>query len=176
MAEEESEIVETELLDCLRQLSDSKASASYREFQLLIDRAGREISLTGWNEVVTLVSDHCAHWQTQWLFSPSLSPDTRAAEESDGWRRVYAACSGILIDRSPHLRETIDRLHRLRCLDHAIQRRMQLSGGRIAERSYTALLSHAAILVGRVGLTRLAEHLYAMALYPKGTVGRAGSR
>jgi len=161
------------LLASLRQFSVSNAVIPHADFQRLVDRENREMPLTEWNEVVSFASDQCAKWQVRWLFSPAASPDTRAADELEKWRQAYVAYVEPLVERSPDVREPLEREHRLRALQSALGRRLEESKGRPLDRSLSALLSKAAILLGRAGMRSVAARLYTTALYPKGTVGRA---
>ena len=174
MVEETTEGGDAGLLASLRQLSVSNAAITHAEFQRMVDREDRELALTEWHEVVTFASDQCAQWQVRWLFSPVASPDTRAAEELDRWRRAYVGYVEPFVERAPNVREPLEREHRLRAAQRALGRRLEESKGRPLDRWLSALLSKAAILLGRAGMRGVAGRLYATALYPKGTVGRAG--
>src|SRR2546425_9657996 len=93
------------LLSSLRHLSASKATVSNADFQQLLECQNHEMPLADWREVALFASDQCPQWQTQWLFSPAASPDTRAAEELEGWQKTYTACLEPLIQSAPVLRE-----------------------------------------------------------------------
>lgn len=163
-------------LASLRQFSVSGAPVPHAEFQRVIDHENREMPLAEWHEVVSFASKQCAQWQVRWLFSPAASPDTRAADEVEKWRKAYAAYVELLVERVPDVREPLEREHRLRAAQCALERRLDESKGRpLSSRSLSPLLSKVAILLGRAGLRGAAGRLYATTLYPKGTVGRAGT-
>jgi hypothetical protein len=162
------------LLESLRHFSTSKAVISYREFQRLLAQENREMALRDWHEVVTFASEQFSQWQAQWLFSPSTSPDTQAFEELEGWRQMYDGCLEPLIKHAPNVREGIGREHRLRSLRCTIERRIEKNQGRPFDRYLSSLLGKGAILLAGVGLRHAGNRLYAVALFPKGTVGRSG--
>ena len=176
MNEHLSDSPQTELFTRLRDLSSSNSRLPHMEFQRLLEATpeARELSLPHWKEVVDFASDQCARWQAQWLFSAAASPDTTAAQEFEGWRQLYATCSAALVEHVPDIREQICHKHSLTALQHALQQQLEHTKGRPIRRLCSAILSGTAILLRRVGMCHFAERLYARALYPEGTVGRAG--
>jgi hypothetical protein len=176
MNEHPSDRLQSELFTRLRDLSSSNSCLPHGEFQRLLDASpeGRKLPLPVWKEVVDFASDQCARWQAQWLFSPAASPDTTAAQEFESWRQLYATCSAALVERVPDVKEHLGRQHSLTALQHALQLQIEHTKGRPIRRLSSAILSRTAILLRRVGMSDFAERLYARALYPEGTVGRAG--
>lgn len=152
---------------------------SHAEVQLLIElHADRQqVPLAEWYEVVSLLSDRCGRWQSRWLFSPAAHPDRTAAAELQGWRALYATCAEALLTRAPEVRARLERQHDVKALRHVLQRRVEGTDGRPGRRIVLGLLSQTAGLLSRAGLSGVATRLDSVALYPKGSVGRAlGSR
>lgn len=169
MAEEDSGLLAT-----LRRVAADGGAIPHRDFQGALDREGSNVPAAEWSEVVTFASDQCARWGTQWLLSSAASSDARAREELEAWERSYTACSELLVEQFPTVREALAKAHGLRAIGPALESRVRASEGNPFRRSFLALLSKAAILLNRVGFHRIAGSLYATALFPKGTVGRSG--
>ena len=162
---------DTGLLASVRHLSASNAVIPCAEFQRLVELDNRPFPPTEWLEVVRFASAQCAQWQVRWQFSAAASPDTQAADELEKWTHAYAGVLETLVDIVPDARESLERSHRLLAAQRALERAEK---SRPVDRFLSALLSRLAILFGRVGMNEVAGRLYTIALYPKGTIGRAG--
>jgi hypothetical protein len=161
--------------EAVRQLSASKATIPHAEFHRLLSLENREMPMDEWHKVVQFASEQCALWQVRWLYSAAAAPDLNAGDEWERWQQAYAAYLEPLVERIPNVQEPLEREHGLRAAQCALGRRFDGTKGRPLSRSWSAVLSAASILLRRAGMSSVAGRLYAASLYPKGTVGRAGS-
>jgi len=160
---------EADLLEKVRRLSARATEIPYGDLEHLLRGEWKQLPVKGWAEIVTLASDQAARWLTLWLFSPAERPDRRAAEENKRWEAAYVAYSKALFEKVPAVRDDINKQHKLLVAQHAVSRRLAQHKGHFPP----GILSQAAIWCGRIGLERLSSNLYARALYPKGSIGRA---
>jgi hypothetical protein len=72
----------------------------------------------------------------------------------------------------PDVREPIEEVHRLTVLKHSIARRAHYNRNKPLQRLVATVLSAAGIGLNKLGLKTIAQYLYEMSLYPKGTIGR----
>jgi hypothetical protein len=165
----------------VRRLRASDKDVSSREFAKLRFPFPTN-ALTGreWTEVVDFVSDQYARWSARFQFSRAAKPDFEAKKEMDAWEQFYTTFLDVLFEQVlpeqvPKLRELMNDVHVKFGVKHLIQRRVRDNEGKPFQRVVSLLFSRAGILANRVGVGPLGRRLYAVGLYPKGTVGRKGS-
>jgi len=161
--------------DTVQRLSAAHEAIPHAEFHGLLSLEHREMPMDEWHKVVQFASGQCALWQVRWLASPAASPDRHAGEESGRWQQAYVTYLAPLLARIPNIQEPLEREHGLRLAQCALARRFEETRGRPLSRLSSALLSAAAIVLERVGLSSVAARLRTASLYPRGTAGRAGS-
>ena len=152
-------------------MSASQVELPCRDFERLLRSDSQDTPAADWSEVVSLASEQVARWNARLMFSPATSPDGEAAKELKLWEAAYAITSDALVEQVPGVRAAISERHQLRRAMLITERRLKHGQGQ----RLPGLLSAAAHLANRVGLRHLAQRLMCRALYPKGSVGRAGS-
>lgn len=152
-------------------LSQGDGTLGYGEFQRALDETeDADMTLADWNDVMTLAEEQRVRWQVQYLFSPALAPDATASDELRHWKALYDKCFEVLVEHRSHLRDNLDDGLRLQLLRRSAERSQ-------AERGFTrpwwVLVATIARFLSRLGLKSVGLRLMTMAIYPRGTVGRA---
>ena len=67
----------------------------------------------GLNLVISFdgVSTSCPLWESEWMFSPSKSPQLTAKEESEQWSKLWETWFESLSELIPAVKEDFERLH-----------------------------------------------------------------
>jgi hypothetical protein len=146
------------------------APMRHREFEDLL-RSTPSVTAQEFAEIVKFAADQEGQWLARWSLSPATAPDDTARVEYLGWHQLWESCLEELVEQveKPELRDALDRHRRLAALQHAAASRLTSPA---FQRVWNGFLSTLAIGLGRVGIDGPARTLYAMALYPAGSVGR----
>lgn len=164
----------TTLLKRTEAILEGGKGVSSAVFLDLLREAPKEVSPSDLNKVVTMASEQIGYWEAEYLYSPADSPYEAAAAESRGWEQVWTACSEALANCVPDVRDSLNRQQNMVVLSHHLRRRVEYNRTRPLQRFTCFVASHASFALKRIGLTSLAQTLYAYALWPAGTVGRRG--
>lgn len=162
-----------ELLSDLRSLASPKSGVTFEHFEQLRHEASeRTMTPAQLHELINFVSDQVGMWQAKWFFSLSNSPNTAAKTESEQWEQLWRVCSNILSEQVPDLGEQIERRHRLNLLRHHMAQRVAYNNRKPFEKLIAVSVAKMAMALNTLGVHGIANHLYMLALYPKGTIGR----
>ena len=106
------------------------------------------------------------------MFSPSKSPQLTAKEESEQWSKLWETWFESLSELIPAVKEDFERLHSDIVLKFHLSKRLDYNKGKPLTKLFCDYISKIAITFNKLGIHGLSTHLYKLALYPKGTVGR----
>jgi hypothetical protein len=164
-----------EILSHLQALATGNSGVPFEQFDQLRKRTS-EATMTPseLNQLVNFASDQVGIWQSEWVFSSSDFPDTSAKAESEQWEKLWEVSSNMLIEQVPEIKEQNDQKHQLNILRCHMSQRLLYNNKKPFNKLISVCLSKISIALNNVGLKGIANHLYILALYPKGTVGRAG--
>jgi len=161
------------LLARLELLAKQSKGVSCQDFERLIKEDGNSsISVSELHKVFDFACDHFGFWEAEWSFSFADSPDNVAKMEREGWEILCHALFDSLVEKIPDARETLEGLRGRSLLLHAMRRRLEYNEGKTFKKLTGVLLSKMSFVFNRLGFRRIAESLYARALYPKGTIAR----
>jgi hypothetical protein len=159
------------LLDLATSLSKERHGVPYRDFERVFRESTKEdITVDGWRKITGFTSDQLGFWESAWLFSRAHSPNLQAKSEMQGWKTV---CE--LKNKISEAADMIEEQHDLAVLKYSIKRAADYNESKPSRRFTAHVRSSLLIKLDEIGLRRVASRLYARALYPKGTVGRAGT-
>jgi len=161
----------TDLLQYLQSQTNS-SGVPIEEVSRLLDGMPDNISAKELNELVKFASNQVGIWEAEWLFSPSESPNLTAKKESDQWSKLWETWFETLAEIVPDMKEQSERLHSLPVLQPQLSKSVDYNKGRPITKLISVSTAQIAITLNKLGIQGLAKHLYKLALYPKGTVGR----
>jgi hypothetical protein len=138
----------------------------------LKDTPENKMSIVQLNQIVNFASEQVGIWEAAYSFSPAHSPNIGAKNESEQWEDLWKAWSALLVEHAPDLADKLNRRHGLIVARHSVETSLQYKSGKPLQRITAAGLSRLAIGLGRLGIADIPERLYALSLYPKGSVGR----
>jgi hypothetical protein len=90
-----------------------------------------------------------------------------------GWEGLWQSLVNILSEKIPEINKELENQKAMICSVYAMEKSLQHNKQRLFGQSQSAIMSHAAILLKKIGFRSIATSLYIAALYPKGTIGRA---
>jgi hypothetical protein len=131
--------------------------------------------LAEWKQVVAFCSDQANRWQVEWHFSPASAPDLHASKEFEAWLDMWRHFSTMMSDQVPELGPLLERQHNVNAGHYLIARKLQHDAGSPWARMTSSAMSTVAISLNKIGLRRIGRKLYKLALFPAGSVGRAGA-
>ena len=155
-----------DLLERLASLSTERQGVSNQDFQPILDNLPVNVSLHDWHVIANFASEQLNFWEAEWLFSWEHSPNTKARAETEGWKRICKTKLPTSID-------LIDEQHDLILLNHSLKRAVDYNESSPFRKFKAKVLSEASFKFDKIGFRGFASYLYAIALYPKGTVGRS---
>ncbi len=133
---------------------------------------GQSLSPVDLNEIVTMVADQQGRWECEYLFSPSVNPDVNARKEAVEYERIWRVLAESLVNVSPEIKESTYKIRDLLELKYSLDRRVkQTAHNPIALFTNLAIHKFARALF-LLGFTSAGNKLEAIALYPRGSVGR----
>ena len=164
----------SDLLSYLQTVTNDNSAITIEHIKHLLKKISGKITINELNELIKISSNQVGIWEAAWLFSPANSPNTDAKQKSQQWRKQWETWFGMLLEQVPDAREQAERIHQLTILKHHMSKGFDYNRNKPLKRLFSAGLSQIAIIFNRIGLNDIANNLYILALYPKGTVGRAG--
>jgi hypothetical protein len=157
----------------LEALTTQTAGVTIEEFSAFLKNTPeRKMAIKHLNQIVNFASEQVGVWEAAYSFSPADSPDVGAKNESEQWEELWKTWSALLLEQVPDLMDKVNRRHRLIVAGHSVATSLQCKRGKPLQRIAAAVLSRLAIGLGRLGIADIPERLYALSLYPKGSVGR----
>jgi hypothetical protein len=166
-------VSDSDLTARLESLSDGTKGVTVDSLQSLLKTMPQNMSATELNQIMNFASDQVGIWEAEYSFSSVTSPRIDAKAESELWAELWAAWSDMLLELVPDIAEKIHRRHRLIVAQHSIKKSLHYMAKKPLRRIIAATASTLAIALGRLGMPKVPERLYAFGLYPKGSVGRA---
>jgi hypothetical protein len=164
----------SELLERITSPSKEVHGATYQDFERVFKESAKEdISVDDWRKITRFTSDQLGFWETEWLFSQAYSPNMQAKSEMDGWKMICEACLAELKNKIAAAADMIEEQHDLAVLKYSIKRAVDYNESKPSRKFKANVRSSILVKLDEIGLRRFASRLYARALYPKGTVGRA---
>lgn len=161
-----------DLLQYIQSQNSSGTGVTIANIEPLLKVMPDKITVAELNELVKFASNQVGIWEAEWMFSPSISPQLTAKTEADQWGRLWESWLESLSKLIPDVKEQSERAHRLTVLKHHLSKSVDYNKGKNLTKIISVSLSKIAIVLNKFGIHGLAEHLYMLALYPKGTVGR----
>ncbi|MBK5275339.1 MAG: hypothetical protein JJE30_09850 [Desulfuromonadales bacterium] len=162
----------SDLLQYLQSQKTSSVGVPIKDVSCLLDGRPDNISVTELNELVKFASNQVGIWESEWMFSPSESPHLTAKEESEHWSKLWETWFETLSELIPDMKEQSERLHSLSVIQYQLSKSVDYNKGRPLIKLISVSTAQIAITLNKLGIRGLAQHLYKLALYPKGTVGR----
>jgi len=164
--------IENDLASRLEALSSQMAGVTIERFKVFLKDVPEKMSVVELKQILDLASEQVGIWEAAYSFSPAHSPNVDARSESEQWEQLWNTWSTLLIERAPAIADDVRRKHRLIVARRSVEASLQCKSGKPLQRLTAAGLSRLAIGLGRLGVAGLSERLYALSLYPKGSVGR----
>jgi hypothetical protein len=130
------------------------------------------MSTTVLDQIINFASDQVGIWEAEYLFSSASSPNTAARAESERWEQLWGTLSDVLLQLAPDIADLIHRRHRLLVFKPSFEKSLQYTSKKALQRMFAGALSRIAIGLGKLGIVSIPERLYAISMYPKGSVGR----
>jgi hypothetical protein len=130
------------------------------------------MSVAQLDQIVNFASDQVGIWKAEYSFSPAYSPNAAAKAESERWEQLWGAWLDMLLGAVPDVAEQTHLRHRLVVAKHSLEKSLHHTDNKPLRRMFFGAVSKVAIGLGKLGVSGLAERLYAFSLYPKGSVGR----
>ena len=159
--------------DRLEALTTQTAGVAIEKFRAFLkDTPENKISIEQLNQIVNFASEQVGIWEAAYSFSSAHSPNIGAKNESEQWEELWKAWSALLLEQVPDLSDKVNHRHRLIVAGRSVETSIQHKSGKPLQRIAAAVLSRLAIGLGRLGIAGIPERLYALSLYPKGSVGR----
>jgi hypothetical protein len=169
--EENNTIKSGDIISFLQSLSSENMGVSIKSFDPIIINLP-DINISQLNAVTKFASDQASLWEVEWMFSNEGALNFAAKEEMECWDKFWDGLKDELIKHVPKVQEQIIDAHNYNVLEHSIRKSLELRKDKPIEKISAKLLSKLSFFFKRIGLRRVATHLYTMALYPKGSVGR----
>jgi hypothetical protein len=169
------EWVDEGLIPTVRRLAASNGRLPYSDIEpfLLADAGkGGSHSPKETRELLDVACDQSALWMTRWMLSPTTSPDKEARREFELWNSLHEAVLLELAKHFPSLRELAEQKQTLAFVESAMRERLREIEKRPIHRFVIASTSRIGIFLNRAGYNRVGSRLHAVALFPKGSVGR----
>jgi hypothetical protein len=168
--------LKSELLDRVSSLSKKGHGVHYEDFERVFSESAKEdVPVDGWRKITSFASDQLGFWEAEWLFSWEYSPNTKAKSEMHGWKIICEACLSELKNKISEAPDMIEEQHELAVLKYSIKRAVDYSESKPSRKFKANVRSAILIKLDKIGFSGVASRLYARALYPKGTVGRASN-
>ena len=173
MEDQPTGTIDTDFADRLAALTSQNVGVTIEKFRTFLEGTAKDtMSIAQLNEIVNFASKQVGVWEAAYSFSPAHSPNIGAKNESEQWGELWIAWSALLLEKVPDLSDKIKRRHHLIVAERSVETSLQHKSGKPLERIKAAALSRLAIGLGRLGVAGIPERLYALSLYPKGSVGR----
>lgn len=164
----------SDLTERLSLLSKNSRGVSCQDFKcVLTEMPTSDIPIDAWYKITNFTSEQLGFWEAEWFFSWAHSPNTNAQSEMQEWKVVCRACLDALKDKIPTAVDQLEKQHDLIVLRYSIKRAADYNESTPFRKFKATALSTTSFKLNNIGFHRFASYLYALALYPKGTVGRA---
>lgn len=127
------------------------------------------------NNVVSFSIEQLALWRAKWLFSSVAAPNVQARDQSARWEATTEAFIKCLADLAPAVGDPLKEKRDTVIIQYLLKEKLRRDGDNklLSFRAWS--LSKLAQITYRIGLSNLARGLQARALFPPGTMGRAGA-
>jgi len=124
------------------------------------------------SQLVQIAADQQGRWDCEWSFSPSSNPNLDAHKEASQYKKLWMVLAESLVNVTPQIKETMIKQRDLLGLKYCLKRRVeQTQHNRVATLVNVTIYKIARALF-LLGFTAVGEKLYAISLYPRGTIGR----
>ena len=173
MEDQPTGTIDTDFADRMAALTNQTVGVTIEKFRTFLEGTAKDtMSIAQLNEIVNFASKQVGLWEAAYSFSPAHSPNIGAKNESEQWDELWKAWSALLLEKVPDIADEVNRRHRLIVARPSVETSLQNKSGKPLQRMVAAVLSWLAIGLGKFGIADIPERLYALALYPKGSVGR----
>lgn len=169
--DKEEDVKESGLLARLESLSKESPSVRHEDFERVL-KGFQNITVSEWHKIVKFTSEQLGFWDAAMLFAPAISPNSVAEAEVTGWKMISEVCIKALVDQVPQIQAAVERQQRLISASCVVERRMEYNKTRPFQRCMASVLSRLSISLSKIGFNSIAKELYAISLFPPGTVGR----
>ena len=164
----------TEFLASMERLTTEAAAISHTEIATALESVPEnDFTVAEWYKLTDFALDQIGKWQVKWLFSPAQTPDTVAQTEAEAWERLWDVFSKALVEQVPEVEVELHEKKRLSIPQQLMRQKVQQESGNRPAMFASSVTSRLAIVLNSLGCKSIAHRLYARALFPSGSVGRA---
>jgi hypothetical protein len=134
--------------------------------------SNQQIASTNLHQLLTFAAEQQGMWQCKWLFSPISNSDIDARNNMECYSILWKTFADSLVKIVPDIDRVIGEERKLLNLKYSLERRVEETKNRPILTSWNVVLSKLSFFFNSIGFKNLAERLYAIALFPSGSVGR----
>lgn len=162
-----------ELVASLEGQAGDEQLTDHQKFLSAFDQLPENLTVPEFHEVVRYAGEQYCRWRVRRDFASVSAPDGKAQHEVEGWDGVWKKFSHELAGHVPDIRKRHEEERTVTLLAYTLERSVEHNETEPLKNYWAPLVSFAARVFHWLGAQRIGHELQSIALYPRGSVGRA---
>jgi hypothetical protein len=122
-------------------------------------------------KLLVFAAEQQGRWQCKWFFSPISDSDIDARDNMEGYFTIWKASAESITNIDPNAYKILNEQRKLLNLKYSMERRLEETKNKSILTFRNVVLSKVSFFLNSIGFTNLSDRLYAIALFPSGSVG-----